>query len=130
MKFLWFAAAAAAMIETPVPAQTAGPAPQAQRPAPNPSPAVPMRVTAQGLIALCAQERVACLGYIIGTSDAFAATLFASRRPQIFCVPQGITNDQIGQTVMAYVRAHPEEAQTSAALVVIAGLAASYRCAQ
>jgi hypothetical protein len=130
MRIFWFAAAAAAMINTPVPAQTAGALPQAQRQAPSPSPPVPARVTAQQLITLCAQERIACLGYIIGTTDAFAATLYASRRPQIFCVPQGITNDQVGQTVMAYVRAHPEEAQSSAAPVVIAGLSASYRCAQ
>lgn len=107
------------------PAQAQRPPAQAQRPA---APAVPTRITARTLTALCGQDRSACLTYVLGATDAFASALVAAGRPPVFCIPRGTTNDQIAQTVVGYLRAHPEEANSNAALVVLAGLQASYRC--
>jgi Rap1a immunity proteins len=107
------------------PRQAQRPPAQGQRPA---APAVPTRITARTLTALCGQDRSACLTYVLGATDAFASALVAAGRPQVFCIPRGTTNDQIAQSVVGYLRAHPEEGNSNAALVVLSGLQASYRC--
>jgi hypothetical protein len=89
---------------------------------------IPTRVTAATLTNLCGQDRGACLAYVLGTADAFAGALVAAGRPQSFCVPRGTTNDQIAQSVVRYLRAHPEEGRSNAAVVVFAGLKAVYPC--
>lgn len=104
---------------------------QPRLPAPTPAPAaqqVPTRLTAKTLTALCGQDRNACLTYILGASDAFASALVAAGRPQVFCVPRGTTNDQIAQAAVRYLRAHPEEQNNNAAMVVLAGLKAGFAC--
>lgn len=115
---------AASLISTSVSSQTVPSKPPAAPEAPR----IPTRVSAQTLTVLCGQDRSACLTYILGVSDAFAAALTAAGRAQAFCVPSGATNDQIGQAVVAHLRAHPEEGKMNAALVVLAGLKASYPC--
>jgi hypothetical protein len=89
---------------------------------------VPTRVSAKTLNAVCSEDRTGCLTYVLGAADAFASALVAAGRPQAFCVPKGTTNDQIAQSVVRFLRAHPEEANSNAALVVLAGLKASYPC--
>lgn len=124
--------AGAAQAQQPAPSQAQRPPAQAQRPAPQaPRPAsqaIPTRLTARTLTALCGQDRSACLAYVLGVTDAFASALVASGRPQVFCVPGGTTNDQIAQSVVRYLRAHPEEGGNNAGLVTLAGLSASYPC--
>jgi hypothetical protein len=107
------------------PAQAQRPPAQAQRP---PAPAVPTRVTARTLTALCGQDRSGCLTYILGAVDSFSSALVAAGRPQVYCFPRGTTNDQIAQRVVAYLRARPQEGGNNAALVILAGLTASYPC--
>jgi hypothetical protein len=106
-------------------AQAQRPPVQAQRPA---APAIPTRVTAQTLTAICGQDRNACLTYVLGAADAFSSALVASGRPQVFCFPRGTTNDQIAQSVVRYLRAHPEESGNNAALVILAGLTTGFPC--
>jgi hypothetical protein len=114
------------------PAAQPQPRPQPQRPpvpAQRPAaPAVPTRVTARTLTALCGQDRSDCIAYIVGAADAFASALVASGRPQVFCFPRGTTNDQIAQSTVLYLRAHPEEAGNNAGIVVLAGLRTTYPC--
>lgn len=107
------------------PAQAQRPPAQAQRPA---APAIPTRVTAGTLAGLCGQDRTSCLTYVIGAVDAFASALVAAGRPQVFCVPRGTTNDQIAQSVVVYLRAHPEEGGLNAAMVILSGMRTSYPC--
>jgi Rap1a immunity proteins len=107
------------------PAQAQRPPAQAQRPA---APAVPTRISARTLTALCGQDRSACLTYVLGATDAFASALVAAGRPQVFCFPKGTTNDQIAQSVVRYLRARPQEGNSNAALVILAGLQAAYPC--
>lgn len=107
------------------PAPVQRPPAQAQRPA---VPAVPTRVTARTLTALCGQDRNGCLTYVLGAADAFSSALVASGRPQVYCFPKGTTNDQIAQSVVRYLRAHPEEGGNNAALVIMAGLTAGFPC--
>jgi hypothetical protein len=118
--------------QPPAPSQVQRPPVQAQRP-PAPAqrpaaPAVPTRVTARTLTTLCGQDRSGCLAYVLGTADAFASALVAAGRPQVFCFPRGTTNDQIAQTAVRHLRAHPEEGGGNAAMVVLAGLTAGYPC--
>jgi hypothetical protein len=107
------------------PAQAQRPPAQAPRAA---APAVPTRVTARILTALCGQDRSACLTYVLGSIDAFAAALVAAGRPQAFCIPKGTTNDQIAQSAVAFLRAHPEEEGNNAALVILAAMRTRFPC--
>lgn len=118
--------------QQPAPRQAQRPPAQAQRAPAQPqrqaAPAVPTRVTARTLTAICGQDRSACLTYILGSADAFSSALVAAGRPQVFCFPRGTTNDQIAQRVVAYLRSRPQEGGNNAALVILAGLTASYPC--
>lgn len=133
MKRIAATTAAAILLAGTVQAQPPARAQQPRLPAPTQAPVtaapqVPTRVTARTLTTLCAQDRNACLTYVLGTADAYASALVAAARPQVFCVPRGTTNDQIAQSAVRYLRAHPEEANSNAALVVLAGLRASFPC--
>ncbi|HEX8623964.1 MAG TPA: Rap1a/Tai family immunity protein [Allosphingosinicella sp.] len=122
--------AGSAQAQQPQPGQGQRPAAQAQRPqaqAQRP-PAIPTRVTAQTLTNLCAQDRNACLTYVLGATDAFASALVAAGRPQVFCFPRGTTNDQIAQSVVRHLRANPREGGNNAGLVILAGLTAAFPC--
>ena len=114
-------------------AQAPSTPPQAQRPpAAQPArpaaPQVPMRVSARTLTTLCGQDRGACLTYVLGTVDSYAGALAASGRPQVICIPRGTTNDQIALAAVRYLRAHPEEGNSNASVVVFAGVAAAFPC--
>ncbi len=124
MKYRLAAVTAITLMSAPLSSQTA----PAKPPVAAAAPRIPTRISAQTLTVLCGQDRSACLTYVLGTADAFSAALVASGRPQSFCFPAGTTNDQIAQSAVAYLRAHPEEAKTNAALVVLAGLKARFPC--
>ena len=115
--------AGAALLLTAAAQQPAGR--PAQRP---PAPTIPTRVTAKMLSDLCAQERGACLGYVIGSTDAWASALTAAGRPQVICIPVGANNDQITQAAVRYLRAHPEEAGSNASVVIFAALKGAFPC--
>ncbi|MEA3009801.1 MAG: Rap1a immunity protein [Sphingomonadales bacterium] len=124
------ALAAAMMMMGTAQAQPPGPRPAAPRPqAPSPAvPAIPTRVSAGTLTGLCGQDRSACLTYVLGAVDAYASALVAAGRPQAFCVPRGVTNDQIAQSAVAYLRAHPQDGGLNASVVILAGMRTTYPC--
>lgn len=101
---------------------------QAQRPPAAPAPTIPTRVTAKTLSDLCAQDRGACLGYVVGSTDSWAGALAAAGRPQVICIPAGTNNDQITQATVRYLRAHPEEGGLNAAVVIFSALKANFPC--
>ena len=101
---------------------------QAQEQAPGPQPRVPTRVSAGTLSTLCEQDRVVCLGYILGAVDAIASSLVAAGRPQVFCIPAGVTNEQVSTAMQGYLRSHPEEGSSNAALVLLAGMMSAFPC--
>ncbi|HEX8513397.1 MAG TPA: Rap1a/Tai family immunity protein [Allosphingosinicella sp.] len=122
-------AAGAAQAQQPVqrPAQQA-PAQAQRQPAPDPGPTIPTRVTAKMLSDLCAQDRGACLGYVIGSTDSWASAVAAAGRPQVICIPAAATNDQITQATVRYLRANPQEGGLNAAVVIFAALKATFPC--
>ncbi|HEX8126917.1 MAG TPA: Rap1a/Tai family immunity protein [Allosphingosinicella sp.] len=102
--------------------------PAAPAPRAAPAPAIPTRVTAKMLSDLCAQDRGACLGYVVGSTDAWASALAAAGRPQVVCIPAGVNNDQITQSTVRYLRAHPEEGGLNASVVIFAALKSAFPC--
>ena len=109
------------------PAQRA-PAQAQRQPAPAAGPTIPTRVTAKMLSDLCAQDRAACLGYVVGSTDSWASAMAAAGRPQVICIPAGANNDQITQATVRYLRANPQEAGLNAAVVIFAALKATFPC--
>lgn len=103
---------------------------QAQRPpaAAAAAPTIPTRVTAKMLSDLCAQDRGACLGYVVGSTDSWASALAAAGRPQVICIPPGANNDQITQMTVRYLRANPQEGALNASVVIFAALKANFPC--
>jgi Rap1a immunity proteins len=103
---------------------------QAQRQPGPPAagPTIPTRVTAKMLSDLCAQDRGACLGYVIGSADSWASAMAAAGRPQVICIPAGANNDQITQATVRYLRANPQEGGLNAAVVIFAALKATFPC--
>lgn len=140
---VFFLGLAAALLSSPVGAQTRRPAtpppapaqrqatptstqPQAV-PAPSGTP-MPVRATARGLTAVCAENQGACLTYVMGAVDAYVGTTVVNFGRAYVCIPPQVTNQQIANVAVAFMRAHPEMQDMNAALVVIQGVSSSYPC--
>jgi hypothetical protein len=122
--------ACAALVAGPAAAQRRPPVPVRPAPAPIQAPVqiIPTRLTAKGLSAICAQNEGACITYVLGAIDAFVATDVVNFNRIDLCFPPQATNQQIANVAIAYVRAHPEAQDRSAAMVVLQGLRASFPC--
>jgi hypothetical protein len=110
MKWVWLALGAAAM----APPLDAAP--------------LPTRVTGRALAALCDADRNACIGYVVGAVDAFVATQIMHRGPVTFCLPAGVTNQQLAEVALVAIRSRPDLQDNNAATVVIVALVAAYPC--
>jgi hypothetical protein len=121
---------AAAERRTPPPAPAPRPAAPAQ-PQAAPAPAavsIPVRVTARTLASICNENQGACLTYVLGAIDAHVAASIVNFGRTYICIPPQVTNQQIANVAVAFMRAHPEAQDSNAALVVIRGVTASYPC--
>ena len=105
------------------------PAPAAAQPQPAPT-GTPMvvRATARLLGAICNENQGACIAYVTGAVDAYVGTSLVNFGRAYVCVPPQVTNQQITNVAVAFLRAHPELQDMNAALVVIQGVSASYPC--
>jgi hypothetical protein len=110
MKLAWLALGAAAM----APPLDAAP--------------LPTRVTGKALAGLCDADRNACIGYVVGAVDAFVATQIMHRGPVTFCLPPGVTNQQLAEVALGAIRSRPDLQDNNAATVVIVALVAAYPC--
>lgn len=74
------------------------------------------------LQARCESERPeavnTCLGYLTGVADAEDAGPSWKMQESLFCVPRGISAGQLRRSLLEYLRAHPEEEDLNAAIVV------------
>jgi hypothetical protein len=89
---------------------------------------MPTRVTGKALAALCDADRNACIGYVVGSVDAFVATQIMHRGPINFCLPASVTNQQLAEVALAAIRSRPDLSDNNAATVVIVALVAAYPC--
>lgn len=59
-----------------------------------------------------------CLGYLTGVADAEDAAPSWKLQKSLFCLPRGVSGNQLRAVVVDYFRAHPEEEDFNAAIVV------------
>lgn len=70
-----------------------------------------------------------CLGYVAGAVDQLLARE-ADGAPALLCPAPGLTIEQVRRTFLAYLRLHPKERVSSAALVVERAALDAYPCTQ
>lgn len=70
-----------------------------------------------------------CLGYVAGSVDQILARE-AEGEPALLCPPPDLTVEQVRSTFLAYLRVHPKERVSAAALVVERAVLDAYPCAQ
>ncbi|MSR15716.1 MAG: hypothetical protein EXR86_14415 [Gammaproteobacteria bacterium] len=74
------------------------------------------------LLARCTSDRPeeinTCLGYIVGVADADTAAPAWKMGKSLFCVPRGLSSEQLRGLILRYFAAHPEEEDLEAAMVV------------
>jgi hypothetical protein len=124
-----------ALLSGPAAAQTRSvPAPAPRQAAPaqaQPAPSgtmMPVRATARALTAICNENQGACLTYVMGAIDSYVGTSLVNFGRSYVCIPPQVTNQQVTNVAVAFLRAHPEMQDTNAALVVIQGISVSYPC--
>ena len=83
-------------------------------------------VTAQQLLVLCSPQASEaghgiCLGYIIGSFDTSVV------RGGI-CTPTSLTHGQVRDTVLEFMRKHPERLQEPASHLIVAAMAGAFPC--
>jgi hypothetical protein len=130
MRSCAFLLASAALLAGPAAAEPRPPAPVRSAPVPIQQPVqiIPTRLTAKALSTICAQNEGACMTYVLGAIDAFAAMDVVNFNRIDLCFPPAATNLQIANVAIAYVRAHPEAQERNGAMVVLQGVRASFPC--
>jgi hypothetical protein len=121
---------AAAQRSAPAPARAAPPAAPAPAPAPAPGGSIgmPVRMSVRTLIGICNENHGACLTYVLGAIDAFVATSVVNYGQTYLCFPPAVTNQQVANVAIAFLRAHPEAPDANAALVVLQGVRTAFPC--
>jgi Rap1a immunity proteins len=69
-----------------------------------------------------------CLGYLTGIADAEDAAPSWKLQQSLFCLPRGVSANQLRGTVLEYFKAHPEEEDLNAAIVVGNALLEAFPC--
>jgi hypothetical protein len=83
-------------------------------------------VTAQQLLELCSPQASdaghgICLGYIIGSLDTSVVR-------GGMCPPPSLTHGQVRDTVLEFMRKHPERLQEPAPHLIVAAMAEAFPC--
>jgi Rap1a immunity proteins len=64
-----------------------------------------------------------CAGYMVGAADAFTYD-------GTMCLPPGVTEGQVEDVVLTYVRAHPDTRHYAGSSIVRRGLETAFPCKQ
>jgi len=69
-----------------------------------------------------------CLGYITGVTDidGVDGSAFPERRRS--CVPENVTNGQVKDVVVKYLKEHPEERHIQASILIVKAVAQAFPC--
>ena len=70
-----------------------------------------------------------CLGFITGTLKGWEAAAAVRKMRPNYCIPPGVTVDQITRAVTQYVRADPARRHADAELIVISAVQQAFPCA-
>jgi hypothetical protein len=66
-------------------------------------------------------DEAVCLAYVAGVADEMSYDFVLNKKAR--CPPPGVGADQLRDTVVAYLKAHPEEGEYAA----VAGVASAYK---
>ena len=84
------------------------------------------------LRARCESRRIdfvnTCLGYLTGVADSDDAAPSWRLAKSLFCLPPGITANELRGTLLGYLRQHPEEEDLNAAILVGNAFISTYPC--
>ena len=70
-----------------------------------------------------------CLGYINGFSLGFAFVMNRWQvEPKLICIPEGVTNGQIKDIVVQYIRENPQTRHESAQFLIVWSLEKAFPC--
>ncbi|MCC7121170.1 MAG: hypothetical protein IT493_06395 [Gammaproteobacteria bacterium] len=80
----------------------------------------------------CESQRIddlnTCLGYLTGVIDSDNAAPSWRLAKSLFCVPRGVSANQLRSTFLDYLRAHPEEEDLNAAILVGNAFISTFPC--
>jgi Rap1a immunity proteins len=68
----------------------------------------------------------ACIPYLRGVDDGISAGTALGRAP--FCPPAHVTNGQMEQVLVKYIREHPEKAHYLTAVLYLAAMEKAFPC--
>jgi len=107
--------------------------PPPARPEPTPprdAQATPRRwiETGNDLLAACEREELACFVYIQASIDGFAVAMQITDSPKRLCLPDGVTQGQSADIVMAEMKRSPENRHWPAAAVAMYALIKAFPC--
>ena len=75
-------------------------------------------------------QQAFCLGYVTGASDVDGAEGAAFPERRRSCVPDSVSNGQLKDVVVKYLKDNPEERHILAAILVVKSVAKAFPCKQ
>ena len=88
--------------------------------------------TGNDLLAICSevssQLGTACMFYIRGITEGFFGALAATRQSQAFCLPETVTQYQMRDVVMKWLRENPEKRHIDAGFLIIRAMKDAFPC--
>jgi hypothetical protein len=82
------------------------------------------QITGTEIAPSCAHEEALCTGYVIG---AFEAMQTFWNHPS-FCIPKGVSNNQLVSVFKKYLADRPENFEKSAVILVAASFVLAFPC--
>ncbi len=89
--------------------------------------------TGNGLLALCESkelwENATCNGFVAGANSSYKVLKAAEAiKADIYCLPDGVSYEQLTRVVTKYLREHPAELHYSSGASVILALKGAFPC--
>lgn len=110
------------------------PTPRPSEPQPPPRAAKVVQTTwiesGNDLMAACEKQEFACFVYVQASVDGFAVAMQITDAPKRVCIPEGVTQGQSVDVVMAEMKRSPENRHWPAAAVVMYALIKAFPCSK
>ena len=70
-----------------------------------------------------------CMLYMLGFDDGYnAANFVAGNKNMVYCIPSGVTSDQLVDIFIKYLNDHPESLHEKAQFLALSSLLKAFPC--
>jgi hypothetical protein len=74
------------------------------------------------------QKALYCIAYMDGFIESYTVTIFSTRAENLFCLPEGINNEQVARIFYKYLQENPKSLHRSGKTLLFTSLIEAFPC--